>query len=76
MLAILAFKVTIYCHQEYYQGWNNLSTPVSKTIYHNITRLQLDDGLVNCARYFINYFSHKFGLEVSFLADLFSFSFL
>ncbi|KAG5193918.1 hypothetical protein JEQ12_020279 [Ovis aries] len=64
MLAILAFKVTIYCHQEYYQGWNNLSTPVSKTIYHNITRLQLDDGLVNCARYFINYFSHKFGLEI------------
>ncbi|KAI4545141.1 hypothetical protein MG293_005407 [Ovis ammon polii] len=64
MLAILAFKVTIYCHQEYYQGWNNLSTPVSKTIYHNITRLQLDDGLVNCARYFINYFFHKFGLEI------------
>ena len=25
---------------------------------------------------FINYFFHKFGLEVSFLADLFSFSFL
>ena len=76
MLAILAFKVTIYRHQEYYQGWNNLSTPVSKTIFHNITRLQLDDGLVNCAKYFIKYFFHKFGLEVSFLADLFSSSFL
>lgn len=34
MLAILAFKVTIYRHQEYYQGWNNLSTLVSKTIFH------------------------------------------
>ncbi|KAJ1058093.1 hypothetical protein K5549_015415 [Capra hircus] len=67
MLAILAFKVTIYCHQEYYQGWNNLSTSVSKTIFHNITRLQLDDGLVNCARYFINYFFHNFGLEICFL---------
>nr|XP_020755265.1 piezo-type mechanosensitive ion channel component 2 [Odocoileus virginianus texanus] len=70
MLAILAFEVTIYRHQEYYRGRNNLSTPVSKTIFHNITRLQLDDGLVNCAKYFINYFFYKFGLEVSFLADL------
>ena len=76
MLAILAFEVTIYRHQEYYQGWNNLSTLVSKTIFHNITRLQLNGRLVNCAKYFIKYFFHKFGLEVSFLADLFSSSFL
>ena len=76
MLAILAFEVTIYRHQEYYRGRNNLSTPVSKTIFHNITRLQLNGRLVNCAKYFIKYFFHKFGLEVSFLADLFSSSFL
>ncbi|KAB0406325.1 hypothetical protein E2I00_007711 [Balaenoptera physalus] len=73
MLAILAFEVTIYRHQEYYRGRNNLTAPVSKTIFHDITRLHLDDGLVNCAKYFINYFFYKFGLEVSFLADLFSF---
>lgn len=70
MLAILAFEVTIYRHQEYYRGRNNLTAPVSKTIFHDITRLHLDDGLINCAKYFINYFFYKFGLEVSFLADM------
>lgn len=76
MLAILAFEVTVYRHQEYYRGRNNLTPPVSKTIFHDITRLHLDDGLINCAKYFINYFFYKFGLEVSFLADEFSFSIL
>lgn len=65
MLAILAFEVTIYRHQEYYRGRNNLTAPVSKTIFHDITRLHLDDGIINCAKYFINYFFYKFGLEVS-----------
>lgn len=65
MLAILAFEVTIYRHQEYYRCRNNLTTPVTKTIFHDITRAHLDDGLVNCVKYFINYFFYKFGLEVS-----------
>ena len=75
MLAILAFEVTIYRHQEYYRGRNNLMAPVSKTIFHDITRLHLDDGLINCAKYFINYFFYKFGLEVSFFADIYFFLF-
>lgn len=72
MLAILAFEVTVYRHQEYYRGRNNLTAPVSKTIFHDITRHHLDDGIINCAKYFINYFFYKFGLEVSFLAGVFS----
>ncbi|XP_058532933.1 piezo-type mechanosensitive ion channel component 2 isoform X1 [Ochotona princeps] len=70
MLAILAFEVTIYRHQEYYRGRNKLTAPVSKTIFHDITRLHLDDGLVNCAKYFINYFFYKFGLETCFLMSV------
>uniref|UniRef100_A0A8C3WX98 Piezo type mechanosensitive ion channel component 2 n=1 Tax=Catagonus wagneri TaxID=51154 RepID=A0A8C3WX98_9CETA len=70
MLAILAFEVTIYRHQEYYRGRNNLTAPVSKTIFHDITRLHLDDGLVNCAKYFVNYFFYKFGLETCFLMSV------
>ncbi|NWI79027.1 PIEZ2 protein, partial [Dryoscopus gambensis] len=65
MLAILAFEVTIYRHQEYYRCRNNLTAPVTKTIFHDITRAHLDDGLVNCVKYFINYFFYKFGLESS-----------
>ncbi|CAJ0961790.1 unnamed protein product, partial [Ranitomeya imitator] len=63
MLFILAFEVTIYRHQEYYRCRNNLTAPVTKTIFHEITRLHLDDGLINCAKYFINYFFYKFGME-------------
>ncbi|NXD20596.1 PIEZ2 protein, partial [Spelaeornis formosus] len=71
MLAILAFEVTIYRHQEYYRCRNNLTTPVTKTIFHDITRAHLDDGLVNCIKYFINYFFYKFGLESSFILVVF-----
>ncbi|XP_041959521.1 piezo-type mechanosensitive ion channel component 2 [Alosa sapidissima] len=67
MLAILAFEVTIYRHQEYYRLHNGLSPPPSRTIFHDITRQHLDMGIVNCAKYFINYFFYKFGLEVCFL---------
>ncbi|XP_074843559.1 piezo-type mechanosensitive ion channel component 2 isoform X1 [Carettochelys insculpta] len=70
MLALLAFEVTIYRHQEYYRCRNNLTAPVTKTIFHDITRLHLDDGLVNCAKYFINYFFYKFGLETCFLMSV------
>nr|KAF6358778.1 piezo type mechanosensitive ion channel component 2 [Pipistrellus kuhlii] len=70
MLAILAFEVTVYRHQEYYRGRNNLMAPVSKTIFHDITRHHLDDGIINCAKYFINYFFYKFGLETCFLLSV------
>ncbi|XP_030629584.1 piezo-type mechanosensitive ion channel component 2 [Chanos chanos] len=67
MLAILAFEVTIYRHQQYYRVRNKLSPPPSRTIFHDITRQHLDNGIINCLKYFINYFFYKFGLEVCFL---------
>ncbi|KPP56450.1 hypothetical protein Z043_125926, partial [Scleropages formosus] len=63
MLALLAFEVTVYRHQQFYRLKSNLTVPVTKTIFHDITRHHLDDGIVNCAKYFINYFFYKFGLE-------------
>ncbi|XP_013907037.1 PREDICTED: piezo-type mechanosensitive ion channel component 2, partial [Thamnophis sirtalis] len=70
MLAILAFEVTVYRHQEYYRCHNNLTAPETKTIFHDITRLHLDDGIVNCLKYFVNYFFYKFGLESCFLLSV------
>ncbi|XP_067109113.1 piezo-type mechanosensitive ion channel component 2 [Osmerus mordax] len=67
MLAILAFEVTIYRHQEYYRLRNKLTAPAARIIFHNITRQHLDMGLVNFVKYFINYFFYKFGLETCFL---------
>ncbi|XP_072854902.2 piezo-type mechanosensitive ion channel component 2 isoform X3 [Pogona vitticeps] len=70
MLAILAFEVTIYRHQEYYRCRNNLTAPETKTIFHDITRLHLDDGVISCLKYFVNYFFYKFGLESCFLLSV------
>ncbi|XP_036822242.1 piezo-type mechanosensitive ion channel component 2 [Oncorhynchus mykiss] len=67
MLAMLAFEVTIYRHQQYYRLRNKLTTPAARIIFHDITRQHLDNGIVNCAKYFINYFFYKFGLETCFL---------
>ncbi|KAJ8272895.1 hypothetical protein GJAV_G00094700 [Gymnothorax javanicus] len=67
MLAFLAFEVTITRHQTYFRLRNNLIAPPARNIFHDITHQQLDDGIVNCAKYFINYFFYKFGLETCFL---------
>lgn len=66
MLALLAFEVTIYRHQELYRLRHNKLTPPTRTLFHNITRAHLDEGVVSCLKYFLNYFFYKFGLEVSF----------
>lgn len=64
MLALLAFEVTIYRHQEYFRLRNKLSPPPFRTIFHEITRQHLDNGIISCAKYVINYFFYKFGVEV------------
>ncbi|XP_029978832.1 piezo-type mechanosensitive ion channel component 2-like isoform X2 [Sphaeramia orbicularis] len=67
MLALLAFEVTIYRHQELYRLRRNKTPPPTRTLFHDVTRQQLDDNVVTCAKYFINYFFYKFGLETCFL---------
>ncbi|KAG7525314.1 hypothetical protein JOB18_025431 [Solea senegalensis] len=67
MLAILAFEVTIYRHQEYFRLRNKLSPPAARIIFHDITRQHLDIGIISFIKYFINYFFYKFGLETCLL---------
>ncbi|KAF7662015.1 hypothetical protein LDENG_00248340 [Lucifuga dentata] len=67
MLAILAFEVTIYRHQEYFRLRNKLLPPAARIIFHDITRQHLDMGIINFIKYFINYFFYKFGLETCLL---------
>ncbi|XP_038573421.1 piezo-type mechanosensitive ion channel component 2 isoform X2 [Micropterus salmoides] len=67
MLAVLAFEVTIYRHQEYFRLRNKLSPPAARIIFHDITRQHLDIGIINFIKYFINYFFYKFGLETCLL---------
>ncbi|KAL6104091.1 piezo2 [Pungitius sinensis] len=67
MLALLAFEVTIYRHQEYFRLRNKLSPPAASIIFHDITRQHLDTGIVSFIKYFVNYFFYKFGLETCLL---------
>ncbi|XP_008277902.1 piezo-type mechanosensitive ion channel component 2 [Stegastes partitus] len=67
MLALLAFEVTIYRHQQYFRLRNKLSPPAARIIFHDITRQHLDIGIVCFVKYFINYFFYKFGLETCLL---------
>lgn len=64
MLALLAFEVTIYRHQELYRLRHNELPPPTRTLFHSITRRHLDESVLSCLKYFLNYFFYKFGLEV------------
>ncbi|KAM4691993.1 piezo-type mechanosensitive ion channel component 2-like [Rhinophrynus dorsalis] len=67
ILALMAIEATVYRHQLYYRVHNKLPTPITGSIFDNITRQHLDDGLLPCIKYFINYFFYKFGLEICFV---------
>ncbi|XP_056155643.1 piezo-type mechanosensitive ion channel component 2-like isoform X2 [Lampris incognitus] len=67
MLALLAFEVTIYRHQQLYRLRSNIAPPPTRSLFQDITRQVLDDGLLSCCKYFLNYFFHKFGVETCFL---------
>ncbi|XP_075428719.1 piezo-type mechanosensitive ion channel component 2-like [Ascaphus truei] len=64
ILALMAIEATVYRHQRYYRVHNQLTTPITGSIFDNITRLHLDDGIHSCIKYFVNYFFYKFGLEM------------
>uniref|UniRef100_A0A4W3J0I5 Piezo-type mechanosensitive ion channel component 2-like n=1 Tax=Callorhinchus milii TaxID=7868 RepID=A0A4W3J0I5_CALMI len=67
ILGLLAFEATVFRHQLYYRLHNGLKPPITGTLFGNITRFHLDDGLMNCIRYFVNYLFYKFGLEICFM---------
>ncbi|XP_053099358.1 piezo-type mechanosensitive ion channel component 2-like [Hemicordylus capensis] len=64
ILVLMALEATVYRHQLFYRIQNQLVPPATESIFHNITRENLDDGLLSCIKYFINYSFYKFGLEM------------
>ncbi|XP_055788849.1 piezo-type mechanosensitive ion channel component 2-like [Salvelinus fontinalis] len=67
VLGLLVFEVTVHRHQLYYRLHNDLKVPTFSIIFQGITRQHLDQGILPCIKYFINYFFYKFGLEVCFV---------
>ncbi|XP_078509091.1 piezo-type mechanosensitive ion channel component 2-like [Lissotriton helveticus] len=68
ILTLMAFEMTVYRHQLYYRTHNQLTTPITGSIFDGITRRHIDDGLQSCFKYFVNYSFYKFGLEICFVA--------
>lgn len=64
LLALLAFEVTIYRHQELYRLRHKIVLPPTRSLFQDVTRQHLDDNMLSCVKYFLNYFFYKFGLEV------------
>ncbi|XP_062314285.1 piezo-type mechanosensitive ion channel component 2 [Osmerus eperlanus] len=64
VLGVLLFEVTVHRHQLYYRLHNDLKTPPFSIIFQGITRQHLDQGILPCLKYMVNYAYYKFGLEV------------
>ncbi|CAM4623176.1 unnamed protein product [Lepidochelys olivacea] len=67
VLMLLVLEAIVYRRQEYYRKQYQLAPPATQTLFEEASREHLDRGLVSCAKYFINYFYYKFGLEICFL---------
>uniref|UniRef100_A0A8C5S4K7 Piezo type mechanosensitive ion channel component 1 (Er blood group) n=1 Tax=Laticauda laticaudata TaxID=8630 RepID=A0A8C5S4K7_LATLA len=70
VLVLLVFEAVVYRCQEYYRKKHQLVPPLTQTVFEDATRQNLDQGLLNCVKYFINYFFYKFGLEICFLVTV------
>ncbi|XP_015277936.1 PREDICTED: piezo-type mechanosensitive ion channel component 2-like [Gekko japonicus] len=69
ILVLMALEATVHRHQLFYRTKNQLIPPATGSImFDGITRKNLDDGLLSCIKYFINYGFYKFGLEICFVA--------
>ncbi|XP_044126440.1 piezo-type mechanosensitive ion channel component 1 isoform X1 [Bufo gargarizans] len=67
ILVLLTFEAIVYRHQSFYRKRYKLEVPRNQTVFPDVWREHLDQGLLNCIKYFINYFFYKFGLEICFL---------
>ncbi|XP_060109846.1 piezo-type mechanosensitive ion channel component 1 [Heteronotia binoei] len=67
VLVLLVFEAVVYRKQQYFRKQHQLLPPPTQMVFEGATRETLDQSLLQCIRYFINYFFYKFGLEICFL---------
>ncbi|CAL1577738.1 unnamed protein product [Knipowitschia caucasica] len=67
VLMLLVFEATIYRHQIHHYKQLQKSPPTIPALFPTATRDTLDQGLVPCIKYLLNYTFYKFGLEICFL---------
>lgn len=54
----------MYRRQEHHRRQHQLAPLPAQAVFASGTRQQLDQDLLGCLKYFINFFFYKFGLEV------------
>lgn len=64
LLMMLVFEATVYRHQAHHYRQLQKSPPTIPTLFASATRDTLDQGLILCLKYLLNYTFYKFGLEV------------
>ncbi|PNJ12530.1 PIEZO1 isoform 2 [Pongo abelii] len=67
VLLLLVFEAIVYRRQEHYRRQHQLAPLPAQVVFASGTRQQLDQDLLGCLKYFINFFFYKFGLEICFL---------
>uniref|UniRef100_A0A8C8DMC3 Piezo type mechanosensitive ion channel component 1 (Er blood group) n=1 Tax=Oryzias sinensis TaxID=183150 RepID=A0A8C8DMC3_9TELE len=67
VLMLLVFEATVYRHQAHHYRQLQKSPPPIPAVFPSATRDSLDQGLVACLKYLVNYTFYKFGLEICFL---------
>lgn len=62
---LLVFEATVYRHQTHHYRQLQRSPPTIPALFPSATRDTLDQGLIPCLKYLLNYTFYKFGLEVA-----------
>uniref|UniRef100_UPI0037E95548 piezo-type mechanosensitive ion channel component 1 isoform X2 n=1 Tax=Semicossyphus pulcher TaxID=241346 RepID=UPI0037E95548 len=67
VLMLLVFEATVNRHQAHHYRQLQRSPPTIPALFPSATRDTLDQGLIPCFKYLLNYTFYKFGLEICFL---------
>nr|XP_006818270.1 PREDICTED: piezo-type mechanosensitive ion channel component 2-like [Saccoglossus kowalevskii] len=67
IILVIVFETVVKLHQKQYRWENNLDTPKRGILFDDINRHNADTSLTNMAKYLINYFFYKFGLEICYI---------
>ncbi|KAF6288772.1 piezo type mechanosensitive ion channel component 1 [Rhinolophus ferrumequinum] len=67
ILLLLVFEAIVYRRQEHHRRQHQLAPLPAQAVCIDGTRQQLDQDLLSCIKYFVNFFFYKFGLEICFL---------
>lgn len=71
VLMLLVFEATVYRHQTHHYRQLQRSPPTIPALFPAATRDTLNQGLIPCFKYLLNYTFYKFGLEVVGRANVF-----